>query len=371
MGGINAYIKWLIPRLRECYRLLKDSGVFCLHLDHRSSHYAKVELDKIFGQNNMINEIIWQRDPAGKGAKKTSKQFPRNHDTILVYAKTQKFVFRQQHVPLTDEQKKTFSQIEPKTGRKFRTAPIGDYSETSIAKMKKKGMIYTTGGGKLRKKYYLDKYKSAVGSVWTDILGFGTRSGAKERVNYPTQKPLALLNRLIEAFTRENDLVFDAFCGCGTTISSAQQLGRRWLGIDVSKDAINVIKERMVRDHKLRIEVIRDDSLSKAQVMSLSPFEFEKHMVSLIGGTPNIQQGRDGGVDGYTHDHIPIQVKKSYRVGRPFIDAFLKHIQKRGAGIVIAHSFSKDAHEEAYRLENEHGYTVDLMYTRDLLRDAS
>lgn len=371
MGGINAYIKWLIPRLRECYRLLKDTGVFCLHLDHRSSHYAKVELDKIFGQNNMINEIIWQRDPAGKGAKKTSKQFPRNHDTILIYSKTQNFTFRQLQVPLTNEQEKNYRYIEPRTERKFKTVSLGDYSASSITKMDKEGLIYISGSGKKYKKYYLDEAKGTIGSVWTDILGFGTRTGAKERVGYPTQKPLALLNRLIEAFTSKGDLVFDAFCGCGTTISSAQKLKRRWLGIDVSKDAIDVIKKRMIRDHKLRVEVARDDSLSKSQVMSLPPFEFEKHMVLLIGGTPNIQQRKDGGVDGYTYDHIPIQVKKSYGVGRPIIDKFFKHIQNRGAGIIIAHSFSKDAHEEADRLENEHGYTVDLMYTKDLLRDSA
>ena len=127
----------------------------------------------------------------------------------------------------------------------------------------------------------------------------------------------------------------------------------------------------MIRDHKLKIEVIKDDSLSKSEIMSLSPFDFERHMVSLIGGTPNTQQRRDGGVDGYTYDHIPIQVKKSHGVGRPVVDAFFKHIQKRGAGIIIAHSFSRDAHEEVNRLENEHGYTIYLMYTRDLLRDAS
>ena len=330
IGGIDSYIKWLIPRLRECHRLLKETGVLCLHLDQRSVHYAKIELDKIFGKNSFVNEIIW----CYTGPSNSKRYFPRKHDTILVYSRSKNFVFNFEAVRVP------YKKLE--TGK---TSGIFKANAT----LSDKGKV--------------------IEDWWPDCSPVGRIKN--ERVGYPTQKPLSLLNRLIKAFTSKGDLVFDAFCGCGTTISSAQKLNRRWLGIDVSKDAIDVIKDRMVRDHNLKIKIIQEDSLSKNEIMSLSPFDFERHMVSLIGGTPNMVQRRDGGVDGYTYDHIPIQVKKSYSVGRPVIDSFLKHIQKRGAGIVIAHSFSKDAHEEVARLENEHGYTVYLMHTRDLMRDAS
>ena len=178
------------------------------------------------------------------------------------------------------------------------------------------------------------------------------------------------MRRIIEMTTEKGDMVFDAFCGCGTTVSSAQNLGRKWLGIDISKDAISVIRKRMAKEHQLKIKVIKTDSLSKADVLRLDPFEFERYMVSLIG-QPNLQQRGDGGVDGYTHNYIPIQVKKSFNVGRPVIDAFYKHIEKRGAGVIIAHSFTKDAYEEIKKIQNEKGFVVDLIETRDLLRDAA
>lgn len=205
--------------------------------------------------------------------------------------------------------------------------------------------------------------------MWRDIPNL-SHGKNPERLGYPTQKPLELLDRIIESFTEKGDMVFDAFCGCGTTISSAQNLGRNWMGIDISKDAISVIRKRMTKEHQLKIKVIKINSRSKADVLRLDPFKFERYIVSLIG-TPNTKQRGDDGVDGYTYNYIPIQVKKSHKVGRPVIDSFYKHIEKRGSGIIVAHSFCKTAYEEIRKIENEKGFIIDLIETRDLLRDAS
>ena len=328
IGGINSYIRWLVPRLRECHRLLRDTGVFCLHLDQRSVHYAKVELDKIFGSNCFVNEIVWCYRTGGA----SKKYFAKKHDIILCYAKSNKrFTYN-----LTKERiyyKKPF----------FGT------------KQDKKG------------RYYADVLPV---DWWTNEKPIINMS--KEGLGYPTQKPLTLLEKLIRAFSNKEDFVADFFCGCGTTVSAAQKLNRRWLGCDVSKDAIAVIRKRMIKEHKLNVDVIRIGALSRKEIYKLSPFEFEKKMVELIGGTPNIRQVGDRGIDGRMHDSTPIQVKKTDNIGRPVIDSFYRHVKSgNGKGIIIAKSFAKTAYEEVDHLFNEEGLQIDLVPSDDIIRDAA
>lgn len=340
-GGVQSYIHWLKPRLREFKRLLSDKGVFALHLDYRSAHYAKVELDKIFNQSNLVNEIIWCYKSGGAG----NKSFSKKHDTILIYSKTKNYTFN-------PEKEKSYKEVNYSTGNK-KVKLFKEVIKTCKAPK----------GEKCNNVYTLTYPKD-----WIEIGMLSTAS--KERLGYPTQKPLELLDRLILAFTNKNDMVFDSFCGCGTTISSAQNLGRRWLGCDISKEAIKVIRKRMAKEHQLKIQVIKTGSLNKAEILRLNPFDFEAYLVGLIG-IPNKKQRGDGGIDGFTYDHIPIQVKKSFKIGRPVLDSFYKHIEKRGAGIIIAHSFSKTLMEEKNRIENEKGWQIDLIETRDLIRDAA
>lgn len=357
-GGIHSYMHWLSPRLKEFYRILKDTGVFCLHLDQKSVHYAKVELDKIFGYNNFVNEIIWCYNKWSN----TAKYFQKNHDTILIYSKSKNYTFNKQYGPLTASMK----QIRDRgynggsnNGKKILRV-YDKNNQKAIKKINEKNYDNI---------YYIDE--PAPGRSLPDYWNIPFMGGSKkEKLGYPTQKPLALLDRLIKTFTNQNDMVMDAFCGCGTTISSAQKLGRRWLGCDISKDAIEVICSRMKKEHNLKIKIIKTGSLTKDNIMKLEPFQFEQYVVNLIG-LPNKKQTKDGGVDGYTHSHIPIQVKKSYKIGRPVLDCFYKHIEKRGAGIIIAHSFSSNLIEEKRRIEQEKGWTIDLIETQDLIRDAS
>ena len=340
-GGVQSYIHWLSPRLKEMHRLLSPTGVFCIHLDYRSVHYAKVELDKIFGEKNLVNEVIWNmHSSTTQGRKDTVKSFTKSHNTILIYKKLKnKGVYKNQYTKI-------------------------DYSNR-VKKSFKDGSYHRGGsqnGKKLKKYVNVDIDKGLIArTVWNDIKPLRHNKRCKHNPNvlesngYPTQKPIELLDRLISGFTDKNDIVFDAFCGGGTTISSAQNLGRRWLGCDISKDAIKVIRQRMAKEHGLKIKVIPTGSLSKDNILRLDPFEFERYVVSLIG-QPNLKQRGDGGVDGYTYNHIPIQVKKSYNIGRPVLDSFYKHIEKRGAGIIIAHSFCPTLIEEKNRIENQKGW---------------
>ena len=300
-----------------------------------------------------------------------AKHFGRQADYILFYVKDRKEAkFFNGFKPIDLNSKNNKFRFKDKNGRIYsRDCPLGDYSKESIKKFEEEGRIYTTKNGKKQLIRYLDEVKGVpVSNLWDDISAIN--QVANERIGYPTQKPLKLLDRIIKATTEKGDIVFDGFCGCGTTISSAQNLGRQWLGCDISKEAVKVIKDRMIKEYKIKIQSIKTGSLTKEEILSLDEFKFEKYVVSLIG-IPNIKQVGDGGVDGYTYNHIPIQVKKSFKIIRPVLDNFYKHIEKRGAGIIIAHSFSKGLIEEKNKLENEKGWQIDLIETRDLIRDAS
>ena len=210
MGGVQFYIRWLVPRLRECYRLLSDTGIFCLHLDQRSVHYAKVELDKIFGEKNLISEFIWLYS----GRELSKKKFNKKHDTILIYSKSKKFIFNWELIcdPLKESSRKALSRFKDGNGKGY----IIRYSKGSgFAPKEIKGKTY---------RQYCPK--GVPPRDWNIIEGFENRdwdeidfSRKKERMGYPTQKPLALLDKFIKAFTNKNDMVFDAFSGCGTTIA--------------------------------------------------------------------------------------------------------------------------------------------------------
>ena len=361
-GGINSYIRWLVPRIRECHRLLKNTGVFCLHLDCKSVHYAKVECDRIFGKENFRNEFIWLYS----GRELSKKSFNKKHDTILIYSKTKKNTFNWEDVcePLKESSRKALSRFKDKKGSYI--------------------IRYKKGGGFAAKEKENETYrqycpKGVPPRDWGIIERIENKdwdeidySRKKERMGYSTQKPLELLEKFIKAFTNKGDMVTDFFCGCGTTISAAEKLGRKWIGADISKRAIKVIRDRMARDHKLKIEVIPIGGLSRAQIYRLNPFEFETKMVEMLGGTPNLKQVGDGGVDGRMYDSTPVQVKKSPNIGRPVVDSFYKHVKSgNGKGIIIAKSFSKTAHEEVNRLFNEEGLQIDLVLSDDLIRDAA
>jgi DNA modification methylase len=245
-GGLPAYLAWLAARLSEMRRLLKPTGGIYVHLDWHASHYVKCEMDRLFGYESFRNEIFWRRDVAGKGAKRISGQWPRNADTILVYSKTEDWFFEQAYAELTPEQAANYRYREP-DGRRFKTVQLGDYTEASIKRLEAEGRIYTSSTGRGYKKYYLDEARATLDTIWTDIPGFGTRTASSERLGYPTQKPEALLERIIRASCPKGGVVADFFCGSGTACAVAQKLGRRWLGCDISPAAIELASARLRR----------------------------------------------------------------------------------------------------------------------------
>jgi len=232
-------------RLREMHRLLKPTGSLFVHLDQRTSHYIKVELDRIFGIKNFRNEIIWHY---GQRTEVIKQFFSRKHDAILFYAKSTQAILGNQTVYWDKE----------------------DFlKHRHDVKVDEKGKEYIlTDGGKGKKRYrrYVSnvlKKGKPLDSVWDIPI---LNSSSNERLGYPTQKPLVLLNRIITTTTKETDVVADFFCGCGTTISAAHKLNRNWIGVDVSKDATSVIRKRMKKEHDLKIDITPIKSLTKNQI---------------------------------------------------------------------------------------------------------
>jgi len=244
LGTPQEAIEWYRPRVKEMYRVLKSSGSIYLHMDYRLVHYMKVLMDEVFGFDNFRNEIVWKRDSVGKGAKKTSKQWSREYDNILMYGKSNKVFFNQIYTTeLKDNQLREYIYKE-KDGRKFKKVTLGDYSQKSIEKMRKENLIYTTKTGRDYKKYYLDEAKFAIGSIWDDIVNLS--KGQKEKVGYDTQKPKSLLERIIKSSSNENDIVADFFMGSGTTMVVAKELNRQYIGCDISERAIEITEKRLM-----------------------------------------------------------------------------------------------------------------------------
>ena len=220
-GGLEAYLAYMAARLFACRLALKETGSLYLHCDPTAGHYLKLLLDAIFGSKNFRNEIVWQ--PSQGFKRKTAKQFPQKNDNILFYANSVDRVrFNTQ-----------YNSHKPEYIRRFKKDDSGRLYRDDVN---------PTRGG--RRTIYLDETQGdIVDSVWTDIPP--VNPNAHERFGYPTQKPLALLERIIKASSNPGDLVLDPFCGCGTAVEAAQQLGRRWIGIDVEPLAVDLMARRL------------------------------------------------------------------------------------------------------------------------------
>ncbi|MCX5843793.1 MAG: DNA methyltransferase, partial [Deltaproteobacteria bacterium] len=325
-ASTQAYIEFMRPRCVELHRVLKQTGSFYYHCDWHASHYVKVMLDQIFAENGFQTEIIWKRTHA-KGL--AFKAYPNNHDTIFFYTKTSEYTFNRPYWPLSDEYVKGFyKNVDPENERQYQLTsllnPATDrpnltyeflgvtrvwrWTRERMQEAYEKGLVVQTKPGTVpRFKRYLDEQEGVpMDSVWTDIPPIPAQSA--ERLGYPTQKPLALLERIINASSNPNDIVLDAFCGCGTALVAAENLGRQWIGIDVSPTACRVMAKRLrdvchlKEDEKLwktgRGFVVRDLPWSIEKLRELPPFEFENWAVIALGGVPNVAKVGDMGIDG-------------------------------------------------------------------------
>jgi len=241
--GVDSFMAMIYERLFIMRDLLADDGSIYVHCDYRLVAPLRLILDEVFGSKNYRNDIRWRRQPV-RGAKATSNQYARNSDVILFYTKTDKRVWNGAY-KLYDE-KFIKEKFRPdNNGRLFRDCDLGDYSEESIEGFERQGKIYYTISGKKRLIRYLDEEKGeSLGDIWVDIAE--VNSMAVERVDYPTQKPKALIERIIQASSNEGDLVADFFCGSGTLPSVAEKLGRKWIATDLGKFAIHTTRKRMI-----------------------------------------------------------------------------------------------------------------------------
>lgn len=333
-----AYLTMMAPRLLELRRVLKDTGSIYLHCDPTASHYLKILMDAVFGPLNFRNEIVWRRYGAHNDVGQGSTRFGRVHDTLLFYGKTGNTKWNQVFVPLGEEYvKQTYRMVEENTGRHFATTPLTGpggpakgnpvfewkghtrawrYSKETMEKLDREGRLYYSRTGYVRQKLYLDQSKGVpVQDEWTDISSL---SGAHaERMGYPTQKPQALLERIIQASSNEGDVVLDPFCGCGTAVAAAQKLNRQWVGIDITYLSIDLIAGRLrktglTEGKNFIIKGAPADVLGADQLAARAPFQFQYWALSRIpGAMPSDRKTGDHGVDGVLHFWDPAKASKA------------------------------------------------------------
>ena len=331
-SNMLAYLAMMAPRLVELHRVLKPTGSIYLHCDSTASHYLKVLMDAIFGPQNFKNEIIWKRTTTKSDYRQGATNWPRVHDVILYYQKdgTVRGNFSQPFAEYSEQYLETFYRYRDSDGRVYTldnlAAPGAGtrghpqyefmgvtrywrYSKKKMEGLLAQGRIVQTKPGAVpRYKRYLDEMPGvAVGDIWTDIGLIQAHS--KERLGYQTQKPEALLARIINASCPINGVVLDPFCGCGTTIVVAQRQNRQWIGIDITHLAINLIKQRLndTFGEAAKYKVI-GEPVSVADAQDLAdhdPYQFQWWALGLVGARPVEQKkGADKGIDGklFFHD---------------------------------------------------------------------
>lgn len=451
-ASTQAYIEFMRPRCVELARVLKDTGSFYYHCDWHASHYVKVMLDQIFGENYFLNEIVWKRADSHNDA---IKQFPVVSDSIFLYAGGNTYTFKPQYtgypaatlknwyvfLEFPDGQTRRMTkeeiatQVIPAGARRFNTgdmsAPAGGgmaainkttgkpngwyiykgfeppergwrYSPEKMKELDEKGLLLfpKEKTGRIMFKRYLDEQKGPVlGNVWNDIDQI--RANDAERLGYPTQKPLALLTRIIASSSNENDVVLDAFCGCGTALIAAQMAKRQWIGIDISPTACRVMAKRLRKDCGLQEDerlwragrgfVVRDLPWNEDKLRKIPAFEFENWAVIALGGIPNKAKVGDMGIDGRIYPvsavpakrkgqvaefdfmdvWYPVQVKQKDRAGRPDIDSFeaMMAREERMKGFFVSFDYTTDALTEIDSFFRKSGRVIVPFTVREILNE--
>jgi len=299
-----AYLVMMAIRLWELRRVLKDTGSIYLHCDPTASHYLKIVMDQIFGLTNFRNEVTWRRTTSTGSSKAISKKFPSNSDILFFYTKSDDYSFNPIYSDYSEKYKSRFKKSDERGF--YYLDNLKTYSEERLKALIKDGRIEYTSKGTPRIKNYLHEGKGVLyDNIWLDIDVLNSQ--ASERLGYPTQKPVALLERILNASSNEGDVVLDPFCGCGTTIAAAEKLGRQWIGIDITVLATTLIKKRIEEhfpDAKFEVKGIPTDVASAREMASTRPgkFDFEKWFVLALDGQPHKSSGGgDKGIDGFMY----------------------------------------------------------------------
>ena len=303
--GMQSYLCMMAVRLLEMRRVLKDTGSIYLHCDPTASHYLKMLMDSIYGQGSFRNEITWRRTNAHSDTRQGRKQPGRVHDILLFYTKSNQWTWNPVYTDYDPEYiEKFYKYIEPETNRRYRlgdlTGPGGAskgnphyelmgvtrywrYSQERMQELVDEGRIVQRRPGAVPAyKRYLDEMPGVpLQDLWADINPLQAQS--KERIGYPTQKPLALLERIIRASSNEGDVVLDPFCGCATACVAAENLGRRWVGIDISSKAVELVNMRLQQTmgelfHN-RLVTARTDIPRRTDIDAPIPYRQNKHVL--------------------------------------------------------------------------------------------
>ena len=333
------YLYYMMERLEACKRVLKSTGSIYLHCDWRASHYLKMIMDEIFGYENFQNEIVWHYRRSS-----SISRFTHAHDIIFFYSKTRKKIFNPSEI------KVYYKEIY---GESFKPG-LGDRKS-----------------GKDKNGYYKYIY---LDDVW-DIKGVFNLS--KEFIGYPTQKPEALLERIIKASSNEGDIVLDPFCGCGTTIVVAHKLNRRWVGIDINEKAMQIIKSRLnemgLTQSKLDFKIEYPSfKISRETLLKMTGKQFERWVNRICNAT---KPSYDGGVDGIMEDGTPIQTK-TYKVRYDIVGKLLNDAEAHSEvpkplkkiRVVSRKGFDESAWERKAWIERNKGIKVELLTPEDLLK---
>jgi DNA modification methylase len=436
-----AYIDYMRPRCVELHRVLKPTGSFYYHCDWHASHYVKVMLDQTFGEEQFQSEIIWKRTSAHSSANR----YGAVHDSIFFYTAGSEWIWNEVYQPYDETYLDEFYTHRDADGRRWRRSDLtgdgirsgdsgkpwrgidvtakgrhwavpreaverlrlkGSTTQELFDALDRAGCIHwpRKQGGMPMFKRYADLMPGVpLQTVWTDIRPLHNLS--QERLGYPTQKPLALLERIIQASSNEGDIVLDAFCGCGTALVAAQKLKRQWIGIDVSPTACRVMAKRLQdvcgiqQDEALwkigRGFVLRDLPWSEEKLRAIPPFEFENWAVIALGGIPNKTKVGDKGIDGRIYpasivaepgapygtpradelnlveNWYPIQVKQKDKAGSPDIRDFAGVLarDKRPKGFFVSFDYSDDALREADAQFRATGRVIIPLTVKDILEE--
>lgn len=371
-NDMMAYLAMMAVRLIELHRVLKPTGSLYLHCDPTASHYLKILLDAVFGVSSFRNEIVWRRSVTKGDAR---RKFSDDQDVILFYSKSADYHFANVFTEGDDEYLKRFNHDDHDGRGPYHLAPLDSPNarpnltyefngfspppkgwRVSIEEMRRldsDGRVWYPKDktGRLRRKLFLkDQNGPKVGSVWIDIRPL--QGISQERLGYPTQKPVALLERILNASSNPGDVVLDPFCGCGTTVHAAQKLGRNWIGIDVTHLAVGLIEKRL-RESFAGVEFITHgvpqdiegarDMANRGRGDKNYYFEFEKWALSLIAAQPGnlSKKGADKGIDGNiwfgakSEGRAIVSVKAGDNISVAMIRDLRGVIEREGASIGI------------------------------------
>ncbi len=397
-----AYLTTMAIRIYYMHKVLKNTGSFYLHCDPNMSHYLKLVCDLIFGKDNFRNEITWLRSTDTGSSKSISKKFPSNTDNILFYSKSKKFSFTNIYSDYSDNYMSRFKYQDDKG--KFRWQCLKTYSEKRYSELNGQNRIRWGKNAKYPdyKQYIWELKGVLVSNNWVDINQLNP--AAKERLGYPTQKPEALMERIIKASSNEGDLVADFFCGCGTTIAAANKLGRNWIGADISHLAIKLILNRLTgpiaeggrkaflknieingfpKDIDSAKQLAKSDELLNKKSKH-GAFDFQHWVVEfLLGGIRNPKDIADGGWDGHIifpknnneKGRVLIEVKSgnvSVRNVREFIRVIDSEEADIGVFVCFADMVTKPMELAAKEAGNYEGYKFDriqILTIEDILDD--